>query len=141
MTTIKPYSPLPLHECVSFLLIKDDQVLIEQRRLDKESDPGLYAIPGGHCEVGEGQIDTLQRELMEELEVQSTAHQYVCSLIHQTTTEAQLIHYYLVHEWEGIIQCREAQAVHWISINQPKAIDITADRIALSETIRIYGQT
>lgn len=139
MATIKEYAPLPLHQCVSFLLIENEHVLIEQRRLDKESDPESFAVPGGHTEGEETQIETLQRELQEELGVLSTQHQYVCSLIHQTTTETQLIHYYLVHEWIGEIQCHEAKAMHWISINAPEKIDIPADRIALSEAIRIYG--
>ncbi len=139
MPAINSYTPLPLHECVSFLLIENNHVLIEQRRLDKESDPGLFAIPGGHTENQESHEQTLQRELQEELSVQSTQHQFVCSLVHRTTTEAQLIHYYLVHQWVGEIQCHEAEAMHWISLDQPEKIDIAADRIALSEAIRIYG--
>ncbi|MFT5275872.1 MAG: 8-oxo-dGTP diphosphatase [Saprospiraceae bacterium] len=125
-----------LPECVSFILIKDNAILIEQRRLDKENDPGLFAIPGGHCEAGETHEQTLQRELKEELGILSLGHEYVCSLIHPGDEE-QIIHYYLVKQWEGDIQCYEATEMHWVPINESQKIDIAADRIALSEYLRL----
>lgn len=69
-------------ECVSFILIRDGQVLLEQRRADKEFDPGMVMIPGGHMEAGETQLDTLARELLEELNIEAESAGYVCSLIH-----------------------------------------------------------
>lgn len=50
---------MEVHECVSFILVKGDQVLLETRAKDKESDPGAIAIPGGHMELNETQQQTL----------------------------------------------------------------------------------
>ncbi len=50
---------MEVHECVSFILVKDDEVLLETRSKDKDSDPGMIAIPGGHMEQGESQSMTL----------------------------------------------------------------------------------
>ena len=46
---------MEVHECVSFILVKGDHVLLETRSKDKDSDPGMIAIPGGHMEKGESQ--------------------------------------------------------------------------------------
>ncbi|BDR16122.1 hypothetical protein VspSTUT11_40980 [Vibrio sp. STUT-A11] len=91
---------MKVHECVSFILVKNSQILLETRAKDKDTDPGAIAIPGGHMEPGEDQTQTLFRELKEELNVTPQSFLYLCSLYHPTI-ELQLIHYYIVTEWEG----------------------------------------
>lgn len=127
---------MKVHECVSFLLVNKDQILLEKRALDKATDPGLIAIPGGHIEVGENQIQALHREMKEELDVTPTHYHYLCSLYHPTK-ELQLIHYYIVDVWEGDIVSLEADAVEWYSIGSAP-IDIAADQLALAEVERVY---
>lgn len=124
-----------VHECVSFLLIDQKQVLLETRSMEKACDPGLICIPGGHMESGEKQLDTLFRELEEELAVKPESYRYLCSLYHPTS-ELQLIHYYVVDAWSGDMKALEADEVNWYAIdNAPVSID--ADRIALSEYQRL----
>lgn len=124
------------HECVSFLLIDEDNILLEKRSMTKESDPGLIAIPGGHIEAGESQQEALVRELDEELTVTPLTSVYLCSLYHPTTTELQLIHYYVIPSWTGEISAQEAEAVSWHPIVDAP-VDVVADRIALGEYLRL----
>ncbi|EMH3447887.1 NUDIX domain-containing protein [Vibrio harveyi] len=126
---------MEVHECVSFILVKDDEVLLETRSKDKDSDPGMIAIPGGHMEQGESQSMTLLRELDEELNIRPQRCWYLCSLYHPTT-ELQLLHYYVVTDWVGDIQSLEAESVNWYPIiNAPVGTEV--DRIALSEYQRL----
>ncbi|MGR5399016.1 NUDIX hydrolase [Vibrio harveyi] len=126
---------MEVHECVSFILVKDDEVLLETRSKDKDSDPGMIAIPGGHMEQGESQSMTLLRELDEELNIRPQRCGYLCSLYHPTT-ELQLLHYYVVTDWVGDIQSLEAESVNWYPIiNAPVGTEV--DRIALSECQRL----
>ncbi|WP_404970867.1 NUDIX hydrolase [Vibrio campbellii] len=128
---------MEVHECVSFILVKGDQVLLETRSKDKDSDPGMIAIPGGHMEKGESQPMTLLRELDEELNIKPQRCGYLCSLYHPTT-ELQLLHYYVVTDWVGDIQSLEAESVTWYPIiNAPVATEV--DRIALSEYRRLQS--
>jgi len=126
---------MKVHPCVSFLLIKRDQVLLERRSLTKSSDPGLITIPGGHIEMGESQEEALYREIGEELKVEPLSSTYLCSLYHPTT-ELQLIHYYIISSWQGEIQAIEADEVFWRSI-KVGGLDIAADRFALQEYQRL----
>jgi len=117
------------------MLIKDAQVLLERRSLNKESDPGLITIPGGHIEEGESQEQALYREIAEELKVEVLTSCYLCSLYHPTT-ELQLIHYYVISSWQGDIEAIEADEVFWQSIKDCE-IDIAADNMALKEYQRL----
>ncbi|MGR5209408.1 NUDIX hydrolase [Vibrio rotiferianus] len=126
---------MEVHECVSFILVKDDQVLLETRAKDKDSDPGAIAIPGGHMEQGECQQTTLFREMEEELKINPSQFGYLCSLYHPTI-ELQLIHYYVVTSWQGDIQSLEAESVDWYSIIKAP-VSAKVDSIALSEYQRL----
>lgn len=127
---------MKIHECVSFLLIDPNkQVLLEKRAVTKASDPGLVAIPGGHMEADETQQQTLVREIEEELGVQVTSGQHLCSLYHPTS-ELQLLHYYVVTQWQGTISAYEADSVFWSSI-EAAPIDCCADKTALAEYQRL----
>ncbi|MDX2370889.1 MAG: NUDIX domain-containing protein [Colwellia sp.] len=124
-----------VHECVAFILIDEAKVLLEQRSLHEGSGPALLNIPGGHIETGEDQVAALARELTEELSVKLDSHQFLCSLYYPAT-ELQLIHYYVITKWSGVIKAVEAEAVYWHKIAEaPLAGD--TDKIALSEYIRL----
>lgn len=124
-----------VHECVAFILIDDGKVLLEQRSAHKGKGSSLLNIPGGHIETGEDQVTALARELTEELTVQLESHQFLCSLYYPAT-ELQLIHYYVVTKWSGVIQALEAEAVYWHEIADAPLKGDT-DKIALSEYIRL----
>ena len=92
-------------ECVSFMLIRDQQVLVEKRKLTKPVDPGAIAIPGGHMEDGESQEETLIREMWEELAVAPLEYRYVCSLLHRDSNgDMEQIHYFAIEAWQGTIE-------------------------------------
>ena len=130
---------MSINECVAFLLVDQDRILLEKRSATKALDPGLTAIPGGHIEAGETREQALERELTEELNVVPGSYGYLCSLYHPST-ELQLIHYYVVSRWRGDMRAQEADEIAWHSIaDAAGALDIAADRVALSEYRRLTG--
>jgi len=68
------------HEVVAGLIIHSQKgsqkVLLVQRALSQEFYPGVWDLFGGHMEPGEGQEETLARELEEEL----TVHLYLVTV-------------------------------------------------------------
>lgn len=87
-------------ECVAFMLVKDNHVMAEKRKLTKTLVPGAVALPGGHMEDDEHPEDALQRELLEELGILARRVVYVCTLLHRAE-EFRKIHYFAVENWEG----------------------------------------
>ena len=126
---------MPCRECVAFLLIASGKILLEKRSMQKKSDPGLMAIPGGHIEEGESREQALIREMEEELCVRPENYWYLCSR-HHPAEKLQLIHYYVVSRWSGELIAREADEIAWHPVPQAP-IDIEVDQSALSEYLRI----
>ncbi|WP_459780401.1 NUDIX domain-containing protein [Photobacterium sp. R1] len=125
-----------IHDCVSFMLIRDGEILLEKRKLTKAVDPGLMAIPGGHVEAGETLEEALHREVEEELTVTPVRYFPLCTLYHPTQ-ELQRLHYYVVTDWTGEISAQEAEAVIWTSLQETAPATIAADNIALAEYRRV----
>jgi len=124
-------------DCIVFMLIENGQVLAERRKLTKAVEPGVLALPGGHCEEGETLKESLLRELKEELEIIPHRFHYVCTLLHKSQ-EYRKLHYYAVESWQGSVQNHEAESLHWVSIDHLEILDLYVDQQAVKEYLRIY---
>ena len=124
-----------LLDCIAFMLIKNQQILAEKRKLTKKVVPGALALPGGHMEAGEAPEDALRRELREELDIRPTSMTYICTLLHRAQ-EFRKLHYFVVEDWQGEISNREAEALLWMPLEQVQKFDLDVDRVAISEYIR-----
>jgi HAD superfamily hydrolase (TIGR01490 family) len=117
-------------ECVAFILIKKDKLLLEKRKETKVIEAGKITIPGGHVEAEETRLQTLNREIREELGIDRFDSRYICSLFNKTQ-EKQLVHYYLIENWLEEIECNEAQYIKWVSLKTHDSLERHSDKIAL----------
>ena len=131
--------PKEMLECVAFILVRDRSFLAERRGLSKALAPGAVAIPGGHLENDESQEDGLRRELAEELDLQTGALRYVCSLLDQSE-ELRRIHYYAIDSWQGEMANNEADELVWLPLANPEQLDLQIDRVAVAEFRRLYDK-
>jgi 8-oxo-dGTP diphosphatase len=124
-------------DCVAFLLVKNDQILLERRSPTKRVVPGVLAIPGGHVEESESTDEALRREIQEELGVMPSTVAYVCTLLHRSQ-EFRKLHYFAVTAWEGQMIAQEADGLEWADIVDSPSFDLDVDRLAVSEYLRVY---
>ncbi len=125
-------------ECVVFIIIREGHILVEHRRLSAKVAPGLTTLPGGHIQTGESQQAATMRELREELAIVPESVEYICSLIYRGE-ELQKLHFYWIPDWQGDMQCHEAESIEWLPLERLDRIDVEVDRVALSEWKRLYG--
>lgn len=117
----------PVIDCVGFLLIKNNKILIEKRKSTKRVDPNKYCIPSGGIEKGETAEEATIREVKEEFGVTAKATTYIGSLIYPTQEVDFDVKYFVVNNWNGEIKTLEAEQLSWREIN-PNSVDIWPDK-------------
>ena len=124
---------LPYVDAVSFLIRKNDNILVEQRSPIKENDPGIIAIPGGHVENGESLEEACRRELLEELGLTCESCELIYIGKHTTLHENQTVHYFNCMGWRGTPSCNEADAIFWLGFDDKDSLFHEIDRTALEK--------
>ncbi|MCJ7574007.1 NUDIX domain-containing protein, partial [Candidatus Bathyarchaeota archaeon] len=74
-------------ECVALVILKNSKVLVEKRRSDRATDPGVVVVPGGHVKEHESLEEACSRELDEELDLKCSSFRKVGFLLWPTSVE------------------------------------------------------
>lgn len=119
-------------DTVALIVEEDGRLLVERRKLTKETDPGKVAIPGGHVEGGESLEEACRRELHEELGLTCEVFSFIVKLPHRTGSEDQMVHYFSCDSWVGDPECHEAEEIFWIDRGKLDVLDFDIDRTAAS---------
>jgi|APSaa5957512622_1039677.scaffolds.fasta_scaffold74884_2 8-oxo-dGTP diphosphatase len=122
-------------EAVSFILISDSSILVEQRSLSKATDPGIISIPGGHVEPNESLEEACKREMFEELDLKGYQYTEIDIVEHVTPKEIQTIHYFKCNDWSGEIVVNEADIVFWLPFSKIDDIHYDFERKILQDII------
>lgn len=123
---------------VACIMVRDNCILAEKRKLTRRVCPGATAIPGGHVEAGETAEAALVRELYEEFGIIAEDYDFVCALLHRSA-EFRKLNYFVVNSWQGEFQNNEAEALVWVPLDSLDRLDLDVDRLAVSEYLRLYG--
>ena len=110
---------LHLADCV--VLTHDHKILLQQRPLNWESQPGSLTTFGGHVEEGENVTDGLIRELHEELGAVVLPEELtkLGAITEDFTQHKELVHVYFWHDRKNTITgCYEAEARQYHSVNE-----------------------
>ena len=101
---------------VGAAIVRDGKVLVVRKNTQKKTD---YFMAGGKMEPGETQIETLRRELDEELGVRISEYLYVGSFEDLAVFEGTpiVIHAYYVLVDNEPVSSSEIKEYRWISPN------------------------
>jgi 8-oxo-dGTP diphosphatase len=135
------------------LINADNQLLISD---EQSGDRTFSKFPGGGLEYGEGLIDALKREFMEEceLEVEVLSHFYTTDFFEKSSfNDSQIISiYYLVREMGPLklnfktkvfdFDPETLQSFRWIGLNELSEDDVTfkTDKIAVGQLLSLISQ-
>ena len=104
--------------------MRDGRVLIERRRDDARSYPGVHDSPGGHLEPGESPEAALIREMREELGIELTSF-FLGRVVDDLDAASGRLyrHYiYVVTGWSGDVTAVESQSLRWIHPSEATSI-------------------
>ena len=126
----------PTVDTVAFIVTRGESILVERRSIEKETDPGAVAIPGGHVEEGETLAEACWRELAEELGLICDDFKFVIQLPHSTPVEDHNVHYFHARDWTGEPVPNEADEILWIGSNEMDTLTFEIDRAAVRKLLR-----
>jgi len=115
------------------IILNEGKFLAEKRKPNEPIDPGIMCLPGGHVDPGEAFEHALTREMKEELNIEVKKAKFIKRASWAASNgEKQNVHYYLILDYEGKVECRTAESVFWKG--NTRVLDIEIDRQAVKES-------
>lgn len=120
-------------------LVRGSEVLLAFRTSGKRAYPGVWELPGGVAEPGESELDTLSRELHEELGVQvdTGSATHLCRVTARPVAGLALISAWLVRDWVGTptnLAPEEHDEVRWFDLDDlPPPVHLPVREALLAE--------
>lgn len=107
------------NQTVILLIVKDDEILLEQRALNSAL-AGHFLPPGGKIEINEikNPADACKREAMEELGIKLTEFSYLEDIQGET---GRLLKPFVITKWEGEIPEKildKGNPLFWVKIDE-----------------------
>jgi len=107
--------------CAGALLVRGRNILLAKRADDRSFYPGVWDIIGGHCESNEAPVDTLTRELLEEIGITPRIFEEIAVLTEPRPAEHgdARYHVFVVRTWDGgepRLLGAEHSELRWMSV-------------------------
>lgn len=98
---------------VGIIRSSNSQIFITQRG-ENSHLAGFWEFPGGKVEANETAYQTLQRELLEEIDIVIHESKFLKTVKHSYPDRDITIHVYLVEGWDGVPFAKEGQPSRWV---------------------------
>lgn len=110
-------------DCISFIVTKDRNILVEKRDSRRRTDPNIIAIPGGHA--------------MMRARLICKSLKYLTVVEHYTPLEIQNVYYYLCEDWVGQVKSNEAEFVFWLPFEEIDKLHFEFERDIINEYLEV----
>jgi len=123
---------------VAAALVREDGLILLQKRPEGRDMAGLWEFPGGKLEEGEAAEAALARELAEELSIEVEPFDLVpsCFASAPLGTRNLLLLLYTCRNWKGTPHPLERQEIDWFSVDAMSDLPMPPADIPLIELLR-----
>ena len=123
-------------QVVAVVLKQDDKIYTTQRGYGEFK--GMWEFPGGKIELGETHEMALKREIQEELGVDISIEELLCTTNYDYPSFHLTMHCYLCSIAAGKIELREHKSARWLTTETLDSVEwLPADKDAV-ELIRHF---
>ena len=124
---------------VAAVIKKDNLVLTTQRGYGEFK--GLWEFPGGKIEKGESHQQALVREIKEELNVNISVEDFICTVEYEYPNFYLVMHTYFGKITQGEVKLIEHQSMKWVEISELDNLNwLKADIDIIIKLKEIYGK-
>jgi 8-oxo-dGTP diphosphatase len=124
------------------ILKKREQFLICSRPKGKEF-AGWYEFPGGKVEKNEYLIESLKRELLEELSIKLNTKNmiFLQSYAIKRQNKKILLNFFITNKWSGRIKNLENQRIKWVDLKKIRESKILKSNKKIINTLSLFFPT
>ena len=108
-------------EVVAAIIHKDGAYFATQRGYGEFE--GMWEFPGGKIEPGESRESALKREIQEELGIDITIDNYLCTTDYDYPSFHLTMHCYLCSIVSGEIELREHKSARWLTADLLNSVE------------------
>lgn len=131
---LKGYLIMKKIEVVAAIIYKDGAYFATQRGYGEFE--GMWEFPGGKIEPGESPEDALKREIQEELGVNVTIENRLCTTEHDYPSFHLTMHCYLCSVASDEIELREHKSALWLTAETLDSVEwLPADKEVVDKLI------
>ena len=121
-------------DVVACILVKKNKILISTRPYPKIFH-GYYEFPGGKVSSGEFFIESLYRELKEELDIELDLQKVIFLTNYSIKTRKINLYFFHCTSWKGKIRAKEGQKFKWVKLSDLKKYNLLRSN---PKIIKIY---
>ena len=124
------------------ILKKREQFLICSRPKGKEF-AGWYEFPGGKVERNEYLIESLKRELLEELSIKLNTKNMIFLQSYEIKRQNKkiLLNFFITNKWSGRIKNLENQRIEWVDLKKIRESKILKSNKKILNTLSLFFPT
>lgn len=124
------------------ILKKREQFLICSRPKGKEF-AGWYEFPGGKVEKNEYLIESLKRELLEELSIKLNTKNMIFLQSYEIKRQNKkiLLNFFITNKWSGRIKNLENQRIKWVDLKKIRESKILKSNKKIINTLSLFFPT
>jgi 8-oxo-dGTP diphosphatase len=122
-------------EVVAAIIQRDGAYLATQRGYGEFE--GLWEFPGGKIEPGESRESALKREIQEELGIDITINNFLCTTDYDYPSFHLTMHCYLCRVETGEIELREHKSARWLTTELLDSVEwLPADKDVIEKLMQ-----
>ena len=124
-------------EVVAAIIYKDGAYFATQRGYGEFE--GMWEFPGGKIEPGESRESALKREIQEELCVNMTVEDFICTTDYDYPSFHLTMHCYLCSIESGEIELREHKSARWLTVDMLDSVEWLPADLEVVELLKSCG--
>ena len=110
-------------DVVACILAKKNKILISTRPYPKIFH-GYYEFPGGKVSFGEFLLESLFREIKEELDLEIDLHKVIFLTNYSIKIRKINLYFFTCTSWKGKIRAKEGQKFKWVKLSDLKKYNL-----------------
>ena len=123
---------------VAALIVKGDKVLIAKRSTGDSNVLGKWEFPGGKVELNEDEFHAIEREILEEFELEIKSREFIVSNVCEYPNKIVELKLYSCDYVSGDFKLHDHSEIAWVNKDELLMYDLALADIPLAKHVKDF---